>query len=152
MALIKMNRTFLLLKRSATPDCLNLEGVCHVQDHSERRSTIIAPAVWLAEFLSDVNEHFAVKQLARSEFYSTALSDTIDVVWEYHTWRQAMVGVVCERCLSPLAVHLCANQAQLQRPLHAAQRGVRPTLKIACDEMSCSVFCTCAYASAKLSD
>ena len=84
---------------------LNLEGVCYVQDQSERRSTIIAPAVWLAEFLSDVNEHFAVKQLARSEFYSTVLSDAIDVVWEYHTWRQAMVGVVCERCLNPPAVH-----------------------------------------------
>jgi len=52
----------------------------------------VAPAVWLAEFLSEVNEHFAMKQLARSEFYSTALSDSVDVVWEYHAWRQAMVG------------------------------------------------------------
>ena len=53
---------------------------------------MVAPAVWLAEFLCEVNEHFAVRQLARSEFYSTALSEGIDVVWEYHAWRQAMVG------------------------------------------------------------
>ena len=52
----------------------------------------MAPAVWLAEFLSEVNEHFAVKQLARSEFYSAAFSESIDVVWEYHAWRQAMVS------------------------------------------------------------
>ena len=63
-----------------------------VQDQSQRRGEIVAPAVWLAEFLSEVNEHFAVKQLARSEFYSTALSKSVDVVWEYHAWRQAMVG------------------------------------------------------------
>jgi hypothetical protein len=62
------------------------------QDQSERRSSVVAPAVWLAEYLCEVNEHFAVRQLARSEFYSTALSDGIDVVWEYHAWRQATVG------------------------------------------------------------
>ena len=72
-----------------------------MQDQSQRRSTIIAPAVWLADFLSDVNEHFADKRLARSEFYSAALSDAIDVVWEYHTWRQALVS---EKCLGPPAV------------------------------------------------
>ena len=79
-------------------------GVCHEQDQSQRRSTIIAPAVWLAEFLSMVNEHFAMKPLARSEFYSTALSDAIDVVWEYHRWRQAVVSAVCEQCLGPSTV------------------------------------------------
>ncbi len=65
---------------------------CSLQDTGERRSSIVAPAVWLAEFLSEVNEHFAVKQLVRSEFYSTAFSDSIDVVWEYHAWRQVVVS------------------------------------------------------------
>ena len=72
------------------------------QDRGERRATIVAPAVWLAEFLSEVNEHFAVKQLARTEFYSAGLSEEIDVVWEYHAWRKALVSSLTAMWVTPL--------------------------------------------------
>ena len=103
MALFKINRAFCCCN-GQLHQLFNSESVCHVQDQSQRRSTMIAPAVWLAEFLSMVNDQFAVKPLARSEFYSTALSDAIDVVWEYHRWRQAVVSVVYEQCSSPSAI------------------------------------------------
>ena len=79
------------------------------QDRGERRGSIVAPAVWLAEFLSEVNEHFAVKQLARSEFYSTALSESIEVVWEYHAWRQALVSRLTAMVCHPRVIAIPAK-------------------------------------------
>ena len=119
-----------------------------MQDQSQRRSTIIAPAVWLAEFLSDVNEHFAEKRLARSEFYSTALSDALDIVWEYHRWRQAMVRAVREQCLGPPAVTYVQSRLRWTGFYMRLREVQGPHLNPPWCEMSCSASFTCAYASA----
>ena len=72
----------------------------------------MAPAVWLADYLSEVNQHFAVKQLARSEFYSAAFSESIDVVWEYHAWRQAAVSL-CLPCRATLRSASASHQSKV---------------------------------------